>query len=74
MVWQGSAASITATSVKRSWLLDPLIEIAFQHRHSARSVIEFHRVLDHGKEPRTMKAESQKEHRLIFPTLSSPIG
>jgi hypothetical protein len=44
-------ASIAATNVKRSHLLDPLIQAAFQGRSAARSSIEFHRVLDHGKEP-----------------------
>jgi hypothetical protein len=51
-------AEIAATSLKRSHLLDPFIETAFQHRRTARSAIEFHRVLDHGNEPRTMKAGS----------------
>jgi len=51
-------ASIAATSAKRSHLLDPLIAAAFQHRSAARSALEFHRVLDHGKEPRTMTAGS----------------
>jgi hypothetical protein len=44
-------ASIAATNVQRSWLFDPLIENAFQRRKSARSAVEFHRVLDHGKNP-----------------------
>jgi hypothetical protein len=49
-------ASIAATNVKRSHLLDPLIQAAFQGRSAAGAAIEFHRVLDHGKETRTMKA------------------
>ncbi len=51
-------ASIAATNVKRSWVFDSLIETAFQRRSSARSAIEFHRVLDHRKGSRTMKAGS----------------
>ena len=51
-------AEIATTSVARSHLLDPLIESAFQHRTSARSAIEFHRVLDHGKEPKARTAGS----------------
>ena len=51
-------ASIVATSVKRSDLLDPLIENAFRHRSAANAAMRFHRVLDHGKEPRTMTAAS----------------
>jgi hypothetical protein len=51
-------ALIAATSPERSWVLDPLIELADKRRTSARAAIEFHRVLDHGKEPRTMTAGS----------------
>ena len=45
------------TNVPRSWLLDPLIEVALQRRNAARAAVEFHRVLEHGK-PRTMTAGS----------------
>jgi hypothetical protein len=51
-------ASIAASSVTRSYLLDPLIETAFQRRRAARSALEFHRVLDHGTEQRTRTAGS----------------
>jgi hypothetical protein len=51
-------ADIATINVERSYLLDPVIETALQRRSSARAAIEFHRVLDHGKEPRTMKAGS----------------
>jgi len=49
-------AEIAATNVKRSYLLDPQIETAFQRRSAARAAVEFHRVLDHDKEERTMTA------------------
>ena len=51
-------ALIAATSPGRSWVLDPIIEIADKHRTSARAAIEFHRVLDHGNESKTMTAGS----------------
>jgi hypothetical protein len=51
-------ASIAATNVKRSHLLDPLIQAAFQGRSAARAAMEFHRVLDHGEEPKTKTAGS----------------
>jgi hypothetical protein len=51
-------AEIATTNVKRSHLLDPLIETAFQRRRSARAAMEFHRVLDHGEEPKTKTAGS----------------
>ena len=51
-------AKIATTNVKRSRLLDPLIETAFQSRSGARAAIAFHRWLDHGKESRTMTAGS----------------
>ena len=51
-------AAIAETNPKRSWLLDPLIETAFQQRSGARAAIEFHLVLDHGKESQTMTAGS----------------
>jgi hypothetical protein len=54
-------AAIAATNVKRSHLLDPLIEAAFQRRSAARSALEFHRVLDHGKASKTMTASQPGE-------------
>jgi len=51
-------ASRAATSMKRSQFLDPVIETAIQHVNTARSAIEFHRVLDHEKKTRTMTAGS----------------
>ena len=47
-----------ATSVKRSQFLDPLVATAIQHMNTARSAIESHRVLDHRKETRMMRAGS----------------
>ena len=52
--------STAGTSLQRSWLLDPLLEIAIQHRKSAESAVEFHRVLDHGKEHRTMRRSANR--------------
>jgi hypothetical protein len=49
-------AEIATTNVNRSYLLDPQIETAFQRRSAARAAVEFHRVLDHGKEERAMTA------------------
>jgi len=44
----------SASSPELGWLLDPLIEAAERRRKAARAAVEFHRVLDHGKVPRTM--------------------
>ena len=41
--------STAAISEQGAPLLDPLIEIATKHRNAARSAVETHRVLDHGK-------------------------
>jgi hypothetical protein len=41
------AAAIT--DPERAWLLDPLIQVAVKRRNSARSDVETHRVVDHGK-------------------------
>ena len=51
-------AEIATTNMKRSRLLDPLVETAFQRRSGARAAIAYHQVLDHGEEPRTMTAGS----------------
>jgi len=51
-------ASIAATSAEQSHYLDPLIENAFRHRSAAGAAMRFHRVLDHGKETRTMTVGS----------------
>lgn len=45
------AAAIT--DPERAWLLDPLIQVAVKRRNSARSDVETHRVVDHGKVNRT---------------------